>query len=142
MEYVEGDGLQNVLGGLTDEQQLKIVSQLRRYLAELRSLKGHFIGSADRSACYDPIFCEGSEDFGPYKSEAAFNEGLIKAMRVAQENTWVDQIANFVKAMHQHNIVFTHGDLSPRNILIRGIGSWRFWIGKWQLGIYQGTVLP
>lgn len=131
MEYVKGDVLRDVWGHLTGEQQSTILRQLEGYLTELRSVQGLFIGPVDGSSCYDPIFSEESGEFGPFKSEAEFNEGLVKAMKLLQENTWVDQVAKFVRAIPPHGIVLTHGDLSPRNILIRGdqvvaILDWEF----------------
>lgn len=131
MEYVKGDVLRDVWEHLTSEQQSTILCQLERHLTELRSIKGHLIGPIDGSPCYDPIFSEDSGEFGPFKSEAEFNEGLVKAMKLFQENTWVDQAAKFVRAIPPHGIVLTHGDLSPRNILIRGdqivaILDWEF----------------
>lgn len=59
-------------------------------MAELRSIKGDFIGSVDGTACEDPVFCADLGAFGPYKTEDEFNDGLIRAMKLSQENSCVD----------------------------------------------------
>ncbi|WEW55870.1 hypothetical protein PRK78_001304 [Emydomyces testavorans] len=118
MEYVEGDVLQDVWADLTAEQQCSIVAQLKGYMEELRTLKGIFIGPVDGSPGYDPTF-ETEEPFGPFKTESEFNEGLIKVMKMSRDSIWVEHVADFLRALPQHNIVFTHADLAPRNILVR-----------------------
>lgn len=57
---------------------------------------------------------------GPYSNEAEFHDGLIKAMRLSQDNVWVDMVAESIKAMPSHETVLTHSDLTPRNIIVRG----------------------
>ncbi|EAS28859.2 uncharacterized protein CIMG_07605 [Coccidioides immitis RS] len=74
----------------------------------------------DGTYCEDPVFCAELGGFGPYKTEAEFNEGLIRAMNLSQKNTWVDHATRLVRALPKHKIVLTHADFSPRNILIRG----------------------
>jgi tRNA A-37 threonylcarbamoyl transferase component Bud32 len=120
MEYVEGDILRNVWEDMDDERRQKIVQQLKDFMTELRAIRGDFIGSIDGTACEDPVFCAELGGFGPYKTQDEFNDGLIRAMKLSQESSWVDQIAKFIKAMPQHEVVLTHSDFSPRNIIVRG----------------------
>ncbi|KAF3491081.1 uncharacterized protein GIQ15_00598 [Arthroderma uncinatum] len=120
MEYIEGCVLQDVWDELDQEQRQNIISQLKSFIEQLRSFKGDFIGSFDGTYCEDPVFCAELGGFGPYKTEQEFNDGLIRAMRLSGDSTWVDQVARFVKALPPHEIVLTHSDLAPRNILVRG----------------------
>ncbi|KAJ6031550.1 Aminoglycoside phosphotransferase [Penicillium herquei] len=129
MEYIEGDVLQDVIDEMDDERREKIAAQLRAYMAELRSVEGEFIGSVDGSACEDPVFCAEQGGFGPYKTEAEFNDGLIRAMNMSQTNSWVNHVSRLIRAMPPHKIVLTHGDFSPRNIIVKddkitGIIDW------------------
>jgi thiamine kinase-like enzyme len=78
------------------------------------------LGLFDGTACSDPVFCAELDGFGPYKDEQGFNEGLIRAMKLSQDSTWVDLVARFIRALPAHDIVLTHSDFSPRNILVRG----------------------
>lgn len=120
MEYIEGDVLRDVWEDMDDERRQKIISQLKGFMDELRSIKGDFIGSVDGTACEDPVFCAELGTFGPYKTEEEFNDGLTRAMKLARDDSWVDQIARFIKAMPRHEVVLTHSDFSPRNIIVRG----------------------
>lgn len=120
MEYVKGDVLRDVWDKLNLAQRQRVIAQLRSYMNEVRGIKGHFIGSVDGTACDDPVFCAELGGFGPYKTEREFNEGMIRAMKLSQDNTWVEHVARLVRAMPSHEIVLTHSDFSPRNILVRG----------------------
>lgn len=129
MEYIEGDVLRDVWETMTEEEQEEIISQLRGSMEELRSVKGDFIGSIDKSSCEDPIFTSELGSFGPYAGEDEFHEGIIRAMGTADGAPWVRQTVGFVRALPRHEIVMTHSDLTPRNILVRdgkvvGIIDW------------------
>ncbi|CAG8948723.1 hypothetical protein HYFRA_00001844 [Hymenoscyphus fraxineus] len=120
MEFVEGDVLRDVWDDMTHDEKASIVSQLKGFMDELRSIKGEFIGAVDETPCVDRIFEGNSSRYGPYGNEAEFHEGLIAAMKISQENVWVDMVAEFIRAMPKHEIVLTHSDLAPRNIIVRG----------------------
>lgn len=129
MEYIEGDVLQDVIDEMDDDRREKIALELQKFMTELRSFEGDLIGSVDGSPCEDPVFCAELGGFGPYKTEHDFNEGLIRAMNLSQTNSWVDHVTKLVRAMPSHKIVLTHGDLSPRNIIVKddkiaGIIDW------------------
>ncbi|QKX55273.1 uncharacterized protein TRUGW13939_02365 [Talaromyces rugulosus] len=89
-------------------------------MTELHSRKPDFIGSVDGSPCEDPVFCAEIGGFSPYKTEEDFKEGLVRAMRLSPNNSRVDHIAKLVKALPKHEIVLTHSDIAPRNIIVRG----------------------
>lgn len=121
MEYIEGDVLRDVWDEMPDYEKDGIIMQLRGYMEELRSIKGEFIGSVDQTSCQDPIFTGDLDSFGPYADEGAFHEGIVRAVEISEEGPWVRQTAGFVRALPQnHEIVLTHSDFTPRNILVRG----------------------
>ncbi|CAG7934639.1 unnamed protein product [Penicillium olsonii] len=120
MEYIEGEVLRDVINDMDLERRQKIISQLQAYMSEVRSVKGDFTGSVDGSPCEDPVFCADQGAFGPYKTETEFNDGLIRAMEIPGENSWVTHVSKLIRAMSYHEIVLTHADFSPRNIIIRG----------------------
>ncbi|ERT02519.1 hypothetical protein HMPREF1624_00818 [Sporothrix schenckii ATCC 58251] len=133
MEYVEGDRLDNVWEGLTTEDKDAILFQLRGYLTQLRQLKGAFIGTVDGSGCNDQFFSMDDVEHGPYANEAAFNEALAKVWSAKDEDDPFTRLLCRVQhaVMHDHEIVLTHNDLDPRNILVRGatvvaILDWEF----------------
>jgi hypothetical protein len=104
---------------------------LRGYLHELRQIEGKFIGSVDGFVCNDQIFANRAFKYGPYEGEEAFRAGIAKSLRACDANpAWTEVAISFVQAMPKHDrIVLTHGDLVPRNILVRngnvvGIVDW------------------
>ncbi|KAK6065384.1 hypothetical protein SCUP234_12587 [Seiridium cupressi] len=131
MEYVDGDPLDQAWDTFNQDQKQHIIAQLRCYLDELRQIKGEFIGSVDGSVCCDQIFANRAHDYGPYESEEMFRSGIIKSLRACDANpAWTEVVAGFVRAMPKHDgAVLTHGDLVPRNILVKdglvaGIVDW------------------
>ncbi|KIH94165.1 hypothetical protein SPBR_06160 [Sporothrix brasiliensis 5110] len=99
----------------------------------LDSIKGAFIGTVDGSGCNDPIFSMNDVDDGPYANEGAFNDALAKVWSAEDEDSPVTRLLCRIQhaVMHDHDIVLTHKDLSPRNILVRGatvvaILDWEF----------------
>jgi len=120
MEFIEGDCLAEVWGKLGDAQKEEVIEQLRGFLAQLREIKGSFIGSVDGTACEDQLFTDEIGTYGPYKDEACFNEGIITALKNATTGSWVNTVSDMVLALRNHVIVMTHGDLSPRNIIVQG----------------------
>lgn len=132
MDYIDGRPLNEVWDTCSEEQKEHIVSQLKGFLEELRQIKGTFIGSVDGTGCADQFFDgEDKASYGPYDSETAFNDGLVRALKARGRNTWTERVVRFIRAMPEHDIVFTHNDLAPRNILVRdgnvvAILDWEF----------------
>ncbi|PHH53866.1 hypothetical protein CFIMG_002605RAa2 [Ceratocystis fimbriata CBS 114723] len=100
MEYIDGEQLDKAWPRLSEEQKDKIVQQLRGYFVELRQIKGSFIGG----------------------DEAEFNKALVKAWSTNRENDPFTRLLCKiqVEVMSGHEIVMTHNDFDPRNILVRG----------------------
>lgn len=119
MEYIDGKRLDEVWDSYDEAQKEGIISQLRGYFNELRSIQGTFVGSVDGTHCEDQFFSDDRTAYGPFDSEAAFNDGLIRAVRARGSHSWADMVVRFIKALPSHRIVFTHNDLAPRNILVR-----------------------
>ncbi|KAI1941288.1 hypothetical protein LOZ66_001802 [Ophidiomyces ophidiicola] len=120
MEYIHGDVLTDVWDKLDPCQRANIISQLRQFTDELHAIKGSLIGAVDGTACNDPMFCAELGGFGPYKTEGEINNGIVRALQLSISNTWVNRVGRMVKATPSHEIVFSHADLSPRNIIVRG----------------------
>ncbi|KAL7790756.1 kinase-like protein [Trichoderma ceciliae] len=114
MDYVPGKSLDEAWGDLTPEQKLSTARQLRGYVSQLRSLKGDYIGALDGGKAV--IGRRVTLECGPFASERLFNGFLLedivgtapKLMRHYARHSLSDN----------HEIVFTHGDFAPRNILV------------------------
>ena len=106
----------------TDEDFDQMVLDLRKYIAELRTIPNPYISkysicNAVGEACIDWRLNGGATTTGPYENEEVFNDSL--------------RIGILPDLVHRsdHKIVFTHGDISMRNILVEdgrisGIVDW------------------
>jgi aminoglycoside phosphotransferase (APT) family kinase protein len=132
MEFIDGQPLDEAWASCTAAQRSHIISQLRGFLAELRAATGEFIGSVDRTVCNDQVFANRASAYGPYADEAAFRVGICQSLRACDADpTWTELVIGFVEAMPLRGElpVMTHGDLVPRNILVKdgqvvGIVDW------------------
>jgi aminoglycoside phosphotransferase (APT) family kinase protein len=120
MNLIEGDCLVDVWDGMSGEQKQHIIEQLRDHFSQLRKMEGSFIGSVDGAAREGQLFRDDLGAYGLYKDEAIFNEGIVKALKEMLSGGWVDTVCNMATTMKGHKIVVTHGDLSPRNIMVQG----------------------
>ena len=123
MESVDGIPLQYVWRELNAQQRLHIVTQLRDYVAQLRTLKPpSAVSSGTISSLYGQPYRDSrlssGAPVGPFPSEGALNDFLIDVA-----DRWIDKgltVDTRRKMRNDHRIVFTHGDLAPRNILVKG----------------------
>ncbi|KAF9518791.1 hypothetical protein BS47DRAFT_1375256 [Hydnum rufescens UP504] len=105
MEYVPGVELERLWGRMEEEDRLEIVQQLRGYISELRRLKPPRPGAVESvysRPCQQQTIR--SEPFGPFPSVKEFQRFL------ELERT----------AVREYTTTFTHGDIAPRNIIVRG----------------------
>ncbi|KAF9802222.1 hypothetical protein IEO21_09927 [Rhodonia placenta] len=119
MKRIYGDDLQAVWRHLDTEQRANIVEQLRSYVLQLRALKsphGPAVCGLNGAATIDSRVS--TYPIGPFANESAFNDGLIDA---AEPYLCEEILADVRSRMRDdHRIMFTHADLAPRNILVRG----------------------
>ncbi|KAL1869713.1 hypothetical protein VTK73DRAFT_2954 [Phialemonium thermophilum] len=121
MEFVEGDNLDEAWDRYTVEEKESVILQLRGYMNELRQIKSSFIGSVDGTWCNDHYFDDDRGAYGPFKSEREFNRAITTALRRHKSFDWVEFYCDiFEEVMVGHDIVMTHNDFDPRNILVQG----------------------
>lgn len=114
MDYMPGKTLQEVWDTLDHNQKVSIADELHQYVSQLRGLKGDYIGGIDRGKAIigRRIPVEG----GPFESERMFNEFILSdIVSSAPRPMW--HYAKYALE-DNHEIVFTHADLAPRNILV------------------------
>ncbi|KAI9773305.1 MAG: hypothetical protein M1839_002165 [Geoglossum umbratile] len=119
MEYIDGKPLDKEWNSYTKAQKDNIISQLKGYVDELRTISGTYVGSVDGTYCGDQFFSSNPTVYGPFSSEAEFHNGLVQALRDQEGGTWTDMVVRFIEALPPHKIILTHNDLAPRNILVR-----------------------
>lgn len=132
MDFVEGENLDTAWDKLGGDARESIIDQLRGYMEQLRQIKGNFIGSIDGTWCNDQYFCDDLGSFGPFQNEDDFTQGMVRAMKKNRPYSYVDWTCDvWVEVMTGHEIVLTHGDFDPRNILVHdgkvvAILDWEF----------------
>lgn len=116
MEYIEGQKLQQAWPVLTPDQRSDIVVQLRDYIAQLRALSGISIGRLDGQGVLLP--CIMQRTGGPFGTIAELHDWLVRPpKRLRTQTMYCHQITTQLAA--DYPIVFTHGDIAARNILVR-----------------------
>jgi aminoglycoside phosphotransferase (APT) family kinase protein len=115
MDYIEGETLHAVWNGLPEEQKLDIEEQLKGILSQLRSLKGQYIGSINRGEADDVRKFHYTG--GPFDTEAEFNRFLVSDKLKGCLSILYDMAFRSLRT--DHEIVFTHGNFAPRNIIVK-----------------------
>ncbi|KAI0528038.1 kinase-like domain-containing protein [Xylaria bambusicola] len=116
MEYVDGQTLKQAWSVLTPDQRSDILDQLRGYIAQLRALKGTKIGRLDGQGAVVPGIFKRSG--GPFATLVEFQEWLVKPHKgLRSQSMYWHQITTHLSA--ECPIVFTHGDIAARNIIVR-----------------------
>lgn len=124
MEHIFGDPVDVAWPMLSPEQKHGVAAQLKGYFDELRTLPSeNYIGSLQRG----PLICDmlRGPNAGPFASEADFNDALVKYFDFETNNNDFkyakrDYHVVIIKGMlnDRHEIVFSHGDVGKRNIMI------------------------
>ncbi|KAH9855450.1 kinase-like protein [Lenzites betulinus] len=99
---------------------LLMKKQLRSFVSQLRTLQsphGRSICSLDGDALNDARFT-GFGLVGPFANEDAFNERLIQTTANYNEFATLPEVRARLRV--DHAVVFTHGDIAPRNIMVKG----------------------
>ena len=116
MEYIEGQTLQQAWPVLTPTERSGILGQLRGYIKQLRALSGMYVGRLNGEGALVPSIITRSG--GPFQTVSEFQEWLATPrLRPAKQSIYWHQITTQLGA--DYPIVFTHSDITPRNILVR-----------------------
>lgn len=122
MERIKGDIIGHGWVNRNEKSKAKLLSQLVRKIHEMRELQppeGMGVASADGGSLYDCRIPGPSLRFGPFNTIEDFHRHLRMGMEF--DSRLNPDIQELIK---QHSkswpLVFTHGDLSSLNILVRG----------------------
>ncbi|KAF2434073.1 kinase-like protein [Tothia fuscella] len=119
MTFVEGKTLDEEWPTYTDVEKANITSELKSYIAEMRTLRSSQIASVDGTYCNDQFFSDELGSYGPFESESAFKAGLAAALRAKGDNSWTEMIIKFIQSLPDGEVLLTHNDIAPRNILVK-----------------------
>ncbi|KIW55887.1 hypothetical protein PV05_04595 [Exophiala xenobiotica] len=115
MGDIRGKTLQEVWPTLSEEGKKSFARRMNAILEQLRSLQGRYIGSVEEGPAVD--MRRSTERGGPFSSETDFNTFLRQNAISKIPKIYHRMLASLMSDTHR--ILFTHGDLSPRNILVR-----------------------
>ncbi|EKM56140.1 uncharacterized protein PHACADRAFT_257219 [Phanerochaete carnosa HHB-10118-sp] len=120
MDRVEGENLELAWHHLNDEQRDAIAEQLQDYVFQLRALPpmhGLRVCAVNGGALRDSRITSTGK-IGPFADEAEFNDFIVP---MAESFICTEILEETRRRMRDnHQVVFTHGDLAPRNILVKG----------------------
>lgn len=120
MKHVDGELLQSKWKGLSREQRENVINQLRSIVEQLRSLptpQPPAVSALNNKPCLDGRVA-GNRTFGPFRTVAEFHDHLIDVSKFYMAEDDLQRIRS--QMSDKYRIVFTHGDLAPRNIFLKG----------------------
>ncbi|EMD35875.1 hypothetical protein CERSUDRAFT_52846, partial [Gelatoporia subvermispora B] len=119
MKRTKGKNLEGAWRGLNQDQRVNVVVHLRSCVGQLHRLqppdpKG--VCGLGGAACKD-AHVQSDGTFSPFTYEASFNDHLVHvASLFLEQRTFLDIRVRMVDC---HPIVFTHNDLTPRNMIVQ-----------------------
>lgn len=128
MDYIDGECLEDIWPQMSTEEKMGIAQQLRRIISAMRAVSP---SQQTIGGCEGPVHdCRQFSDYsgGPFHNEADFNNfilDLIKSTPVLIRSSLAQSLRT------DHRILFTHGDLTPRNLLVKdghicGLLDWEY----------------
>lgn len=124
MTEVKGRHLEGAWPRLDDKKRVKLIAELRSYVVQLRSLQPTHPNPSSVCGLNGTSIRDyriSTPAVGPFENEAGFNDCLIAAADPFMDP---DDLSDIRQTMlEDHRIMFTHGDLAPRNILVDDDGS-------------------
>lgn len=116
MEFIEGDSLEIVWSTLSSTEKESIARQLGRIVSLMRlgRQETSHIGSAN-GPVHD-LRTYSSYSGGPFIDEKAFNDFVLDLFALTPQPIR-ESLRDSMRT--DHSVRFTHGDLSPRNIIVK-----------------------
>jgi hypothetical protein len=140
MDYIPAERLDHVWPSLSLWSKLCVAFILRRYIRQLRQIKDSH-SSTPGPVADSPQICDnylsGDKPYGPFPDYASLSAFYNRKLDIAKGVTFPDDHGNMIRCAHPDTepfddsrpLVFTHGDLSMRNIIFGRDG--RIWLVDW-----------
>lgn len=110
MEYIEGRTLEDAWSDMTPSQKISVAQELRQSIVQLRELKpeGEIRHRKKDLETHALEFTTNLQLHTPFQENLFTMTSLVAA----------DTLLQYPLAKRKDNLVFTHGDLAPRNVLV------------------------
>ncbi|KKZ62391.1 hypothetical protein EMCG_03218 [[Emmonsia] crescens] len=129
MELVQGVTLEQRWESLDRAQRVEICEQLRVLIQEVRKLQHapgeFFLGHINREPLGDIIFTnENRPPAGPFRSAAQFHDWIATILKLCVRQHWPGKELSEIPDPYRNSlsddteVIFTHGDLHPSNIIV------------------------
>ena len=140
MDYIPGERLDHIWPSLSLWSKLWVALILRRYIRQLRQIKDSH-SSVPGPVADSPQKCDGymfgGKPCGPFPDYASLSAFYNRKLGIAKDVTYPDDHGNTIHCARPDTepfddsrpLVFTHGDLSMRNIIFGRDG--RIWLVDW-----------
>ncbi|KAI9729796.1 MAG: hypothetical protein M1818_008410 [Claussenomyces sp. TS43310] len=128
MEFIYGMTLERIWESLQPAETLDISRQIATAVDELRRLPPPpYIGGVGRQSLLNGVFWVPENDpliSGPFQTEEEMNEGIIRRLEQTQALSHLSLLRLLITTtLQNHRIVFTHGDLQRKNIMVNRTGT-------------------
>lgn len=122
MLHIEGKCLDECWQTMDPINKENVIESLASLVDRMRKFTfdgERWIGSVLGGPCLDPIL-DGIDvsERGPFENVAGFHGAITKALHKSHDSYFSDILTDGIG--NDYPIVFTHGDLAPRNIMVSG----------------------
>ncbi|KAF4500229.1 Phosphotransferase [Fusarium agapanthi] len=132
-ERVPGVPLVDVWQNMSQAEQVSIKEQLRAQIEQMRTLVQPCIGRVDKQPTRNIYNTTFARHCGPFQDEEAFDNWCLDRLTGGTIQRWKwKRVLERQRRKSTGRFVLTHGDLSPRNIMVDG--STITGIIDWELG--------
>lgn len=123
MDYVPGTDLEKLLPSLTPVEKKTVSKRIKHAIDELRRIpaQGYF-GNLSHMPYSDGVLSTPDDNpiiSGPFESQEQMNRGILMRLGQKESPHYIRLLQGMVdRTLKGHKIVFTHGDLQPKNIMV------------------------
>ena len=125
MTYEPGETLTTAWPKMTPDEKKIVVNSLRKLVDKMRRHSRPHVQSQKRicnvegGGLLDPLFSNlPDNERGPFNDVPEFHATIEKVIKKKHDSYYAELLVESLG--FNHPIVFTHGDLAPRNILVSG----------------------
>ena len=116
MEFIEGDSLEIVWPTLSATEKESIARQLGHIISLMRLGRHETFHIGSVNGPVHDSRAHSSYSGGPFADEKAFNDFVLNSFALTPQPIR-ESLRDSMRT--DHNVRFTHGDLSPRNIIVK-----------------------